>query len=159
MSNAVYQVSMTSANRSQRRFCKVFTIYIGMTAILFMSPWPFEKTVFPPTHGGSIYLALIGPVASEEMFENVDIRRMMEANLFIQFYTDHFETLHMFSPWSEDVHVFWIYIILVLIFVTFSTLRHFLTSDSMKVYRQWVPCERNSSYNFKTIFLKLCTCF
>ena len=29
----------------------------------------------------------------------------------------------------------------------------------MKVYRQWVPCERNSSYNFKTIFLKLCTWF
>ena len=36
---------------------------------------------------------------------------------------------------------------------------HFLTSDSMKVYRQWVPCERNSSYNFIPIFLKLCTCF
>ena len=51
-------------------------------------------------------------------------------------------------------------IILALIFVTFSTLRtcHFLTSDSMKVYRQWVPCERNS-YNFIPIFLKLCTCF
>ena len=29
----------------------------------------------------------------------------------------------------------------------------------MKVYRQWVPCERNSSYNFILIFLKLCTCF
>ena len=29
----------------------------------------------------------------------------------------------------------------------------------MKVYRQWVPCERNSSYNFIPIFLKLCTCF
>ena len=29
----------------------------------------------------------------------------------------------------------------------------------MKVYRQWVPCERNSSYNFMQIFLKLCTCF
>ena len=27
------------------------------------------------------------------------------------------------------------------------------------VYRQWVPCERNSSYNFTPIFLKLCTCF
>ena len=25
--------------------------------------------------------------------------------------------------------------------------------------RQWVPCERNSSYNFIPIFLKLCTCF
>ena len=30
---------------------------------------------------------------------------------------------------------------------------------SMKVLWQWVPCERNSSYNFIRIFLKLCTCF
>ena len=41
---------------------------------------------------------------------------------------------------------------------------HFLTSDSLNVYRQWVPCERNSSYNYSSynfipIFLKLCTCF
>ena len=28
-----------------------------------------------------------------------------------------------------------------------------------QVYRQGVPCERNSSYNFIPIFLKLCTCF
>ena len=34
-------------------------------------------------------------------------------------------------------------------------LSHFSTS----MYRQWVPCERNSSYNFIPIFLKLCTCF
>ena len=27
------------------------------------------------------------------------------------------------------------------------------------MYRQWVPCERNSSYNFIPIFLKFCTCF
>ena len=32
---------------------------------------------------------------------------------------------------------------------------HFPTS----MYRQWVPCERNSSYSFIPIFLKLCTCF
>ena len=38
-------------------------------------------------------------------------------------------------------------------------LRHFLTSDSMKMLWQWVLCERNSSYNFILIFLKLCTCF
>ena len=52
-------------------------------------------------------------------------------------------------------------IILALIFVTFllCKLCHFLTSDSMKVCRQWVPCERNSSYNFIPIFLKLCICF
>ena len=36
---------------------------------------------------------------------------------------------------------------------------HFLTSDSMKVLWQWVPCECNSSYNFIPIFFKLCTCF
>ena len=29
----------------------------------------------------------------------------------------------------------------------------------MKVYRQWVPCECNSSYNFIPIFFKLCTYF
>ena len=29
----------------------------------------------------------------------------------------------------------------------------------MKVFWQWVPCERNSSYNFIPIFLILCTCF
>ena len=34
-------------------------------------------------------------------------------------------------------------------------LSHFSTS----MYRQWAPCERNSSYNFIPIFLKLCTCF
>ena len=40
-------------------------------------------------------------------------------------------------------------------FFHFVNLSHFSTS----MYRQWVPCERNSSYNFIPIFLKLCTCF
>ena len=44
-------------------------------------------------------------------------------------------------------------------FFHFVNFCHFLTSDSIKVYRQWVPCECNSSYNFILIFLKLCTCF
>ena len=44
-------------------------------------------------------------------------------------------------------------VILALILSLFP-LCHFLTSDSMKVLWEWVPCERNSSYN-----LKLCTCF
>ena len=52
-------------------------------------------------------------------------------------------------------------IILELIFVTFSTLwtLSFLTSDSMKVYRQWLPCKRNSLYNFMPVFMQLCTSF
>ena len=44
-------------------------------------------------------------------------------------------------------------IIVRLFFVTFST--SWMTS----MYRQWVPRERNSSYNFIPILLKLCTCF
>ena len=52
-------------------------------------------------------------------------------------------------------------IILELIFVTFSTLwtLSFLTSDSMKVYRQWLPCKRNPLYNFMPVFMQLCTSF
>ena len=44
-------------------------------------------------------------------------------------------------------------------FFSLCELCHFLTSDSLKVYRQWVPCEHNFSYNFIPIFLKLCICF
>ena len=40
-------------------------------------------------------------------------------------------------------------------FFHFVNLSHF----SISMYRQLVPCERNSSYNFIPIFLKLCTCF
>ena len=40
-------------------------------------------------------------------------------------------------------------------FFHFVNLVIFLTSMN----RQWVPCERNSSYNCIPIFLKLCTCF
>ena len=40
-------------------------------------------------------------------------------------------------------------------FIPLCELSHFSTS----MYRQWVPCERNSSYYFIPIFLKLCPCF
>ena len=30
------------------------------------------------------------------------------AQLLLQFYSDSFETLHMFLPWFEDMHVVWI---------------------------------------------------
>ena len=62
---------------------------------------------------------------------------------------------HMFSPWSEDVHVVWIY-----------SLHYFLslfplTSDSMKVYRQWVSCEHKSFWNFARFLsgLEMCMWF
>ena len=86
-------------------------------------------------------------------------------------------TSYSFIPiFSNFAHVFamvWrcacaLDIILELIFVTFSTLWtlsfsdlrvHFLTSESMKVYRQRVPFKRNSLYNFMPIFIQLCTSF
>ena len=30
------------------------------------------------------------------------------AQLLLQFYSDSFETLQVFSPWFEDMHVVWI---------------------------------------------------
>ena len=79
-------------------------------------------------------------------------------------------TLHtiLYRSFWNFAHVFFMVwrcardldVILALIFVTFPLceLCHFLTSDYMKVLWQWVPCERNSSYNFIPIFSKLCTC-
>ena len=52
-------------------------------------------------------------------------------------------------------------IILWLLFSLFCfvNLVSFFTWNAIKVYRQWVPCGRNSSYNFPSIVLKLCRCF
>ena len=69
-----------------------------------------------------------------------------------------FETLHMFLPWLEMSMWFgynpWINFCHFFHFVNFC---HFLTSDSMKVCRQWVLCKRNALYNFMPIFIQLCT--
>ena len=64
--------------------------------------------------------------------------------------------MQVFSSWYEDVHVVWI--LLLDYFLSLFPLRE-LSHFSTSAYRQWVPCERNSSYNFIPIFLKLCTCF
>ena len=48
-------------------------------------------------------------------------------------------------------------IIVRLFFVTLSSL--WISHFSISIYRQLVPCEHNSSYNFISIFLKLCTWF
>ena len=82
----------------------------------------------------------------------------LSAQLLIQFYTDLFETLHMFSPWSEDVHVVWIY--RCINFCHFFNFVNFVFFwPQILFYRQWVPCERNSSYNFIPILSKICTYF
>ena len=52
-------------------------------------------------------------------------------------------------------------IILWLFFLSFSALWtwYFFTWNAIKVYRQWVPCGRSSSYSFPLIILKVCRCF
>ena len=42
-------------------------------------------------------------------YESLETVGTLWAQLLIQFYTDLYETLHMFLPWSGDVHVVWIY--------------------------------------------------
>ena len=44
-------------------------------------------------------------------------------------------------------------------FFCFVNLVFFSVRNAIKVYRQWVPCGRNSSYSFPPIVLKHCRCF
>ena len=66
-----------------------------------------------------------------------------------------------FSAWNEDVMWFWynslIFFSHFFCFVNLSFF--FLTWNAIKVYRQWVPCGRNSSYSFPSVVLKLCRCW
>ena len=56
---------------------------MGMVVILVMWPGLFEQTLVPPSQGGLTWnSASIGPVVSEDMFENVDVRRTTEACLY-----------------------------------------------------------------------------
>ena len=38
----------------------------------------------------------------------IDSGYLLWAQLLLQFYTDCFETLHVFFSWYEDVHVIWV---------------------------------------------------
>ena len=44
-------------------------------------------------------------------------------------------------------------------FFCFVNLVFFVVWNAIKVYRQWLPCGRSSSYSFPPIILKLCRCF
>ena len=66
----------------------------------------------------------------------IDSRYLLWAQLLLQFYTDCFETLHVFSSWYEDVHVIWVYMLEhFLSLFPHCELSHF----SPSVYRRWVP--------------------
>ena len=80
-----------------------------------------------------------------------------------------FLKLHMFSPGSAEVHMGWIWFYFnfyhffhfnFVIFLTSDFFPHYeLSHFSPSIYRQWVPREHDSSYNFIPIFLNLWTCF
>ena len=101
--------------------------------ILYQSFWNFAHVfsmVWRCASGLDIILALIfvtfstlGTLSFSDLrfYENVVTVGTLWAQLLIQFYTDLFETLYMFSPWSWD-NAYGLDIILELIFVTFSTL-------------------------------------
>ena len=87
--------------------------------ILYQSFWNFAHVfsmVWRCAYGLDIILALIFITFSTlrslsfsdlRFYENVVTVGTLWVQLLIQFYTDLFETLCMFSPWSGDMHV-WI---------------------------------------------------
>ena len=87
--------------------------------ISYQSFWNFAHVfsmVWRCAYGLDIILALIFVTFSTlwtlsfpdlRFYESVTVGTL-RAQLLILFYTDLFETLHMFSPWSGDVHVVWI---------------------------------------------------
>ena len=88
--------------------------------ILYQSFWNFAHVftmVWRCAYGLDIILAFIFVTFSTlrtlsfsdlRFYENVVIVGTLWAQLLIQFYTDLFETLYMFSPWSGDMHMVWI---------------------------------------------------
>ena len=45
------------------------------------------------------------------VFQSIFTLGVLRAQLLLQFCTDYFETLHVFSSWYEDVHVVWMYLV------------------------------------------------
>ena len=88
--------------------------------------------------------------------EYIDSGYLLWAQVLLQFCTDCYETLHVFSSWNEDVHVIWI---IVRHFSSLFPYCELYVIFHPLYYRQWVSREHNTSYNFIPIFLKLCTCF
>ena len=81
---------------------------------------------------------------------------LLWVQLLLQFCTGYYETLHVFSSWYEDSACD----LDVTVRFFFPLFPHCeLSHFSPSIYRQWVPGEHNSSYNFTLIFLELCTCF
>ena len=88
--------------------------------ILYQSFWNFAHVfsmVWRCACGLDIILELIfvtfstlGTLSFSDLrfYENVVTVGTLWAQLLIQFYTDLFETLYMFSPWSGDVYMVWI---------------------------------------------------
>ena len=108
--------------------------------------WPQNKcrSIWPLFHGLVIFL---------NIFKCIDNGYLVSATLYTILYQSFWNFIHVFSmemyvcfgynPWINFSHVFH--------FVNFVI--------SMKVYRQWVPCECNFSYNFIPIYMQLCTSF
>ena len=70
--------------------------------------------------------------------------------IFLQLCTCFLHSLKMCMCFSYNpFHMFCHFFLYFLNFVIFWP----------QMYRQWVPCDCNFSYNFKPVFLKLCTCF
>ena len=67
----------------------------------------------------------------------------------LQFLANPFETLQLFSGWSEDMHI-----VFSLFFLHFN-LDIFSSLYATDMYREYLPCIGNPAYSFRPILLKL----
>ena len=79
-----------------------------MTAILFMSPWPFEQTVFPPTHGDSTYFNWFRCYHTDMWQQAQDIVSLVLIGLLIFWNSQSDAALHKFCISENKQSVFFI---------------------------------------------------
>ena len=70
--------------RHGMKMCMWFGYNCQMISVTFFTLWTFFTSIY------------------------IDSGYLLWAQLLLQFYTDCFETLHVFSSWYEDVHVVWV---------------------------------------------------
>ena len=71
----------------------------------------FLSPAFSKKSGGHSFRHSVSPSVRPSVrpsFRPPNIVGTLCVQLLLQFYADSFETLQMFLPWSEDMHVVWI---------------------------------------------------
>ena len=116
-----------------------------------------------PCLHGDLVRPCVRPSVGPSVHPSTFTLGVLWAQFLLQFCTDHFETLHVFSQWYEDVHEVWIWLLdYFLSLFPHCELSHF----SPSICRQWVPLVSASPltvlywlfWNFACVFFRVWRC-